>query len=34
MFHERALLLGRLNRHEQALAIYALVLKDMELAKT
>ncbi|XP_071963059.1 vam6/Vps39-like protein [Antedon mediterranea] len=32
-FEERALLLGRLGRHEQALAIYAHVLKDTQMAE-
>ena len=33
MFEERALLLSRLGRHEVALAIYAHVLKEPELAE-
>ncbi|XP_006825770.1 vam6/Vps39-like protein [Saccoglossus kowalevskii] len=32
-FEERALLLGRLGRHEQALAIYAHILKDTKMAE-
>ena len=32
-FEERALLLGRLGKHEQALAIYAHVLKDTRRAE-
>ncbi|XP_077997895.1 vam6/Vps39-like protein [Glandiceps talaboti] len=32
-FEERALLLGRLGRHEQALAIYAHILKDTRMAE-
>ena len=31
-FEERALLLGRLGRHEEALAIYIHVLKDIDMA--
>ncbi|XP_065183462.1 LOW QUALITY PROTEIN: vam6/Vps39-like protein [Sycon ciliatum] len=33
LFEERALLLGRMNRHEQALAIYTHVLKDTKQAE-
>lgn len=33
MFEERALLLGRLDRHQPALAIYAFVLKSYEMAE-
>ncbi|XP_046859484.1 vam6/Vps39-like protein [Xenia sp. Carnegie-2017] len=33
-FEERALLLGRLGRHEEALAIYIFVLNDIEMAST
>ena len=32
-YEERALLLGRLGRHEQALAIYAHILKDTKRAE-
>ena len=32
-FEERAILLGRLGRHEQALAIYVHVLKDFDMAE-
>ena len=32
-FEERAILLGRLGRHEQALAIYVYVLRDNQMAK-
>ena len=32
-FEERALLLGRLGRHEQALAVYAHILKDTRQAE-
>ena len=31
-FEERALLLGRLDRHEEALAIYIHVLNDIDMA--
>ena len=31
-FEERAILLGHLGRHEQALAIYVHVLRDQNLA--
>ena len=33
LFDERALLLSRLGRHEVALAIYAHILKEPELAE-
>ena len=33
LFEERALLLSRLGRHEVALAIYAHVLKEPEMAE-
>ena len=33
LFEERALLLSRLEKHEVALAIYAHVLKEPELAE-
>ena len=33
LFEERALLLSRLGRHEVALAIYAHILKEPELAE-
>ena len=33
LFEERALLLGRLKRHDVALAIYAHVLKDPQMAE-
>ncbi len=32
-FEERAILLGRLGRHEQALAIYVYVLHDNKMAE-
>jgi len=32
-YHERALLLGRVGRHEEALAIYIHVLRDVKLAE-
>jgi len=32
-YHERALLLGRVGRHEEALAIYIHVLHDVKLAE-
>lgn len=32
MFEERAILLGKLGRHEQALSIYTNILKDMPAA--
>ena len=32
-YEERAILLGRLGRHEQALGIYVHILKDDDLAK-
>lgn len=32
-YHERALLLGRVGRHEEALAIYIHVLHDAKLAE-
>lgn len=32
-FEERAILLGRLGRHEQALGLYVIVLKDTKLAE-
>ena len=32
-YHERALLLGRVGRHEEALAIYIHILKDPKLAE-
>uniref|UniRef100_T1IQM8 CNH domain-containing protein n=1 Tax=Strigamia maritima TaxID=126957 RepID=T1IQM8_STRMM len=32
LFEERAVVLGKLGRHEQALAIYSLVLQNIELA--
>ena len=32
LFEEHALLMGRLGRHEAALAIYAHILKDHDLA--
>ncbi|KAL4237860.1 Vam6/Vps39-like protein [Mactra antiquata] len=32
-FEERAILLGRLGRHEQALGLYVIVLKDSNLAE-
>ena len=32
-FEERAILLGRLGRHEVALGLYVLVLKDPRLAE-
>lgn len=31
--HERALLLGRVGRHEEALSIYIHILKDPKLAE-
>lgn len=33
-FEERALLLGRLRRHEEALAIYIHVLNDIDMASS
>jgi len=33
LFEERALLLSRLGRHEVALAIYAHILKEPEMAE-
>lgn len=33
LFEERALLLGRLGRHDQALAIYVHVVKDDKMAE-
>ena len=33
MYEERALILERLGRHEQALSIYVVVMKDKEKAK-
>jgi len=32
-YHERALLLGRVGRHEEALAIYIHILHDAKLAE-
>ena len=32
LFEERAVLLGKLGRHEQALSIYTNILKDMPAA--
>ena len=33
LFEEKALLLGRLGRHDVALALYAHVLKDPKMAE-
>ncbi len=33
LYHERALLLGRIGRHDQALAVYAHVLHDTKAAE-
>lgn len=33
LFEERAIILGRLGRHEQALSIYVSVLSDIQRAK-
>ena len=33
LFEERALLLGRAGRHEEALAIYIYILKDRRMAE-
>lgn len=33
MFEERAIILGKLGKHEQALSIYVTVLSDIQRAK-
>lgn len=33
LFEERAIILGKLGRHEQALSIYVSVLSDIQRAK-
>lgn len=33
LFEERAIILGKLGRHEQALSIYVSVLADIQRAK-